>query len=168
VKTLTLRISDAEHARLKARADLELLPVATLLRRLFQQYDQDAAPKASKPKLSKREQAFAEYHEYMETLPTDCRQWDQKLLDQCISQVHAWRVQGGNIPVDDMPVPEALKRWSEAQHGLLGIEEYDGMDEFDLEFLIAQYDEEGKRPPPLLMAAYGMRRAPVPLGGDDE
>jgi hypothetical protein len=57
MKTLTLRISDEEHGRMKARAEQELLPVATLLRRLFQQYEHTSPPPAAKKHTSPTKRA---------------------------------------------------------------------------------------------------------------
>jgi hypothetical protein len=120
LKNINLKVPEAEHARMTAVAESEFIPLTSLLRRLFAQYEQARTsqhPARAQPKLNKRDQAFEEYHTLMDSLPET---WSESEYRRVRSTIEGLRVAGGNIAHIEMPMPRAMVDWknSTASGGL--------------------------------------------------
>jgi hypothetical protein len=105
MKTLTVRLTDDEHARLKADADRLRMAMAPYLLSLWDAgahspHTQPQQP--AEPKLNKREQAFEKWN----VLCTKShRNMTEAEADAMIAEVRRLRVEGGFISHLDMPMP---------------------------------------------------------------
>ncbi|WP_396190053.1 hypothetical protein [Flavobacterium sp.] len=116
MKYVNLRLQDDEHARMVAMAESKFMPVTSMLRMLFADHEAKSRAQHSSapaPKMNKRDQAFAEYHNLMANLPA---QWTKELFDSTRKAINELRTQGGNIHHTDMPLPESMVKWNNAQH----------------------------------------------------
>lgn len=163
LKNINLKVPEAEHARMTAVAESEFIPLTSLLRRLFAQYEQSKngqnSPAANAPKKSKRDQAFEDYHTLMGNLPSV---WNEAQYQRIRSTIESLRVAGGNVPHTEMPLPRAMVNWKNASQGYGGIELYDGMSHEQLASMLQEYDASGERPPELFMVAYNISKPAVP------
>ncbi len=120
MKYVNLRLQDAEHARMVAAADAKFMPLTSMLRMVFAEYE--AKQKAQQPsapaqKIGKRDQAFLDYKEIMDNLPTN---WTSELFDSTFTSIEALRIRGGNLSHTEMPMPRAMITWGNARYGFHG------------------------------------------------
>lgn len=158
MKTLTLRVSNEDHAALSAAAAKERMHMASYLMRLFDN-EQAHQPKPTAPKVGKREHALLEYELLMENLPDV---WTQESFDRVRSTIHTLRQAGGNLSPADMPLPQSMVHWNNAALGFGGIEAYEGMSFEQLDVMVRDRYRQGVEPSDLLVTARNMARPPVP------
>lgn len=162
MKTLTLRISETDHARLLTEATKERMPMANYLMRLFDKHMDAKAqhsPAPAAPKLNKRDQAFDDYRELMDNLPSA---WTEPEYQRVRSTIENLRIQGGNIPNTEMPLPASLVAWKNAQQGAAGLENYAGMTHEQIAELLDEYELRGVAAPNALWIAYRASKPAVP------
>lgn len=106
MKTLTLRLSDSDHAKLSSVATSERIPMANLLMRLFDQYAKSLEPQQRVyTHINKRDKAMADYAELCAALPKTPTYQQATAARESIM---ALRVDGGNIPHTEMPLPQSV------------------------------------------------------------
>jgi hypothetical protein len=108
-KNINLKVPEAEHARMVALAEQEFMPLTSLLRRCFAEFERSKAPpppaKPATPKLNKREQAFAKYVELLEDLPDEV---PTEEAQRTLEYIKRLRAEGGNIHHEEMPIPQQV------------------------------------------------------------
>lgn len=106
MKTLTLRLSDSDHAKLSSVATSERIPMANLLMRLFDQYAKSLEPQQRVyTHVNKRDKALGDYEALINGLsPT--LEYEQAISAR--ETIMALRVDGGNIPHNEMPLPQSV------------------------------------------------------------
>jgi len=165
MKYVNLRLPDDEHARMVAAAEHEFVPVTALLRKLFAEYERqtlNTQAQRSQPaptKINKRDQAFEEYHTLMADLPSS---WTEPEYQRVRSTIESLRVQGGNIPHTDMPLPRSMVAWKNAQQGAAGFEQYEGMTHEQIVELLDAFEAKGLDAPNALWIAYRASKPAIP------
>ena len=106
MKNINLKVPEAEHARMVAVAAAEFIPLTSLLRRLFDQY---AKSKEPQPRVythvNKRDKALCDYAALINGLAQTLT------YEQAVSTretIVALRLDGGNIPHNEMPLPQSV------------------------------------------------------------
>lgn len=133
--------------------------MANYLLRLFDKHMAAAkAPAKAPPKLSRREQAFADYRDLLDNLPEE---WTDAGFDRTRAAINALRVAGGNISHIDMPLPPDMVDWKNEQV-MPGFSRYNGLTYIDFVRMLADFDARGETPPPAFMVAYRASKPAVP------
>lgn len=106
MKNINLKVPEAEHARMVAVASAEFIPLTSLLRRLFDQYAKSLEPQQRVyTHINKRDKALGEYAALINRLAQTLT------YEQAISArdaIMALRLDGGNIPHNEMPLPQSV------------------------------------------------------------
>lgn len=106
MKNINLKVPDDEHARMVAVAAAEFIPLTSLLRRLFSQYAKSLEPQQRVyTHINKRDKVMADYAELCAALPKTPTYQQATAARESIM---ALRVDGGNIPHTDMPLPQSV------------------------------------------------------------
>lgn len=109
MKTITLRLSDEDHARLVIASADERMSMAAYLLRLFDAHV-GYQRSVTKPKISAKEQAFLDYYKLIEALPPR-EQWTRKLFIDTTNVIRGLRYKGGNVSAAAMPYPQDMQEW---------------------------------------------------------
>ena len=106
MKNINLKVPEAEHARMVSVASAEFIPLTSLLRRLFDQYSKSLEPQQRVyTHVNKRDKALGDYAALINGLsPT--LEYEQAIFAR--ETIMALRVDGGNIPHNEMPLPQSV------------------------------------------------------------
>lgn len=106
MKNINLKVPEAEHARMVAVAAAEFIPLTSLLRRLFDQYAKSKEPQQRVyTHVNKRDKALGDYAALTNGLAQTLT------YEQAVSAreaIVALRLDGGNIPHNEMPLPQSV------------------------------------------------------------